>query len=341
MRQTSHYLPARYYAQFCARLAELDVDVYALLRDAAIEPEVLWSVDGWLTLDQVERLVALATQRTGRSDLGFELGRLSKLSSHDILGYAMLSAPTLDHALRLVARYFRLITPVYTMTYRRDAWIAEIVYRPVLPLNAPVLTFHFETLAVGCYETIKTLLPDDPPACSLHLPLDPPPHAARYRELKAATVHFDRGATAGVRVVLDREAVTRPLAMAGQAALQMAERRCAALLETVVARSRLGDWVSMMLREATEGRPSLQELARILNLSARTLERRLAREGHKFRDIERHVRHERACELLSAGGLSVTGIAYQLGYGDAANFTRAFRREAGITPSAYRDRHTT
>lgn len=338
MRRTSHHLPARYYAQLCTRLAELGTDVPALLRDAGIDADVLWSVDGRLTPEQVERLVPLAMRHSGRSDLGFELGRLTKLSSHDILGYAMLSAPTLDHALRLVARYFRLITPAYTVEYRCDSQRAEVIYRPALPLSTQVLAFHFETLAVGCYETIRALLLHAPPT-SIHLPIDPPPHAERYRELKAATVHFDRDTIAGVRVVLDREVVGLPLAMADQTALRMAERRCATLLATVVERSSLGDWVQMMLREASDGQPTLQELARILNLSARTLERRLAREGHGFRDIERHVRHERACELLRAGGLSVTRIAYELGYSDTANFTRAFRREAGITPSAYRDRH--
>jgi AraC-like DNA-binding protein len=81
-------------------------------------------------------------------------------------------------------------------------------------------------------------------------------------------------------------------------------------------------------------------MARILNLSPRTLERRLAQEGGSFRAYARAARHARACELLRAGRLGITQIAYQLGYGDAANFTRAFRREAGCSPSEFRQRET-
>ena len=93
--------PARYYAIFVDRLRRLDVDVDALLRSARIAPAALYGTDGLLTLPQVEALVEGATERTGRPDLGFDAGRLVKLSSHDILGYAIISSPTLDYALRL------------------------------------------------------------------------------------------------------------------------------------------------------------------------------------------------------------------------------------------------
>ena len=92
----------------------------------------------------------------------------------------------------------------------------------------------------------------------------------------------------------------------------------------------------MMLREAHEGVPTLAELARLLNLSSRTLDRHLAREGSRFLEISKRIRHEKACVLLEAGEQSITQIAYQLGYKDGANFTRAFRRESGVSPSDYR-----
>ena len=88
--------------------------------------------------------------------------------------------------------------------------------------------------------------------------------------------------------------------------------------------------------EAGEGLPSQVELARTLNLSSRTLDRYLDREGVRFRAMANEVRHEKACALLEAGELSITQIAYELGYSDASNFTRAFRRRAGMSPAAYR-----
>ncbi|MGV2479859.1 UNVERIFIED_CONTAM: helix-turn-helix domain-containing protein, partial [Salmonella enterica subsp. enterica serovar Weltevreden] len=50
------------------------------------------------------------------------------------------------------------------------------------------------------------------------------------------------------------------------------------------------------------------------------------------------VQHELACERLATSTLSITEIAYSLGFRDTANFTRAFRSRAGCSPRDYRDR---
>lgn len=332
----AHYLPARYYALLATRLAQWGVDLPRLLQDAGIDPQVLAAPEGRFRPEQVERLVVLATERSGRSDLGFELGRMLKLSSHDILGYAMLSAPSVDQALRLVSRYFSLITPTYSLRCRRTEQFAEATVQPLLPLSARVREIHLEAIAVAFYEHVRILLSGALPTCSLHLSYEAPPHAARYQELSSAVVHFGEHGLVGARLVLDSAVVMQPLAMADDHALRMAESRCAQLLNHVTQGARLSDWVRMMLGQAADGQPKLEELAQILNLSPRTLERRLGLEGHRFRDLARQARFDRACALLAAERLSVTQIAYQLGYTDVANFTRAFRREAGVAPSAYR-----
>jgi AraC-like DNA-binding protein len=335
MTATAHYLPTRYYALLATRLVQWGIDLPALLRDAQIDPVTLAAPDGQFRPEQVERLVALADERAGRSDLGFELGRMLKLSSHDILGYAMLSSPSVDHALRLVSRYFSLITPTYTLRYRCDATHAEALVQPQLALSPRVRELHLEAIAVAFYEHVRALLSGDAPACTIHLSFEPPPHVARYAELSNAVLHFGEQNLPGARIVLARAEVMRPLALADGNALQMAESRCAALLDRVTRGASLSDWIAMMLREAADGQPKLEELAQILNLSPRTLERRLAQEGKGFRELARRARFDRACELLRAGRLSITQIAFQLGYSDVANFTRAFRREAGVAPSVY------
>ena len=334
-----HYLPARYYALLCLRLAQQGLDVPSLLADASVRPEVIYAADGQLTPEQVEKLAALVAQRTQRSDLGFELGRLLKLSSHDILGYALLSAPTLDAALRLVARYFSLITPTYTMRLAMSGEGAEVRFTPTLPLSHSVLDFHLEAIAVAFHTHMATLLGGTALDCRIHFAFAAPAHAARYRELPGAQVHFASEALPGARIVLPRELLGKSLVMADAHAMQMAEARCATLLATITRSGSLASWARMMLAEAADGAHALAELASILNLSPRTLERRLAAEGVGFRQLALEARHARACTLLKAGRLNVTQIAYQLGYGDAGNFSRGFKKVAGVSPSEYLAQH--
>ena len=94
----------------------------------------------------------------------------------------------------------------------------------------------------------------------------------------------------------------------------------------------------MTLREVGEGLPSLAELAGMLNISTRTLNRYLEREGTSFRELSGRIQYELACERLAAGGMTVTEVAYSLGFADPANFTRAFRERAHCSPREYRQR---
>jgi AraC-like DNA-binding protein len=87
-----------------------------------------------------------------------------------------------------------------------------------------------------------------------------------------------------------------------------------------------------------ESLPSLVELAAMLSMSPRTLNRYLEREGTTFQSISGRVQHELACERLSSGSLNVSEVAYSLGFRDVSNFARAFRAREQCSPSEYRKR---
>ncbi|MBV8665723.1 MAG: helix-turn-helix transcriptional regulator [Burkholderiaceae bacterium] len=98
------------------------------------------------------------------------------------------------------------------------------------------------------------------------------------------------------------------------------------------------DWsqtIGALLRQAEDCLPTLDQLAAAVNTTPRTLTRRLAREGTSFRNLALQVRNRRARELLAEGRLSISQIAYALGYTDLANFSRSFKRVCGVAPSAY------
>jgi AraC-like DNA-binding protein len=86
----------------------------------------------------------------------------------------------------------------------------------------------------------------------------------------------------------------------------------------------------------TAGETSIDAVARRLITAPRTLQRRLAQTGTSFDALRDDVR-KRAAELyLSDATLSITEIAYLLGYSEPTGFHRAFRRWHGTTPEAFR-----
>jgi AraC-like DNA-binding protein len=84
------------------------------------------------------------------------------------------------------------------------------------------------------------------------------------------------------------------------------------------------------------GTPSESSIAQELNITERTLQRKLKDANFCFRDLLSDTRKELACQHLLNAELSINEIAFILGYAEETNFTRAFKRWTGETPSAYR-----
>ncbi len=73
-------------------------------------------------------------------------------------------------------------------------------------------------------------------------------------------------------------------------------------------------------------------------MSARTLQRRLEEEGTRFSEVLDRVRLEAARAALSDPDTTLTDVAYRLGFGDLATFSRAFKRWTGKPPGQWRRR---
>ncbi|KPD10433.1 AraC family transcriptional regulator [Phaeobacter sp. 11ANDIMAR09] len=93
-----------------------------------------------------------------------------------------------------------------------------------------------------------------------------------------------------------------------------------------------------MLLQADRLDYHLRDAARELNLTPRTLIRRLDSEGTSFQSIKDGLRRDIAIRDLSRGLKSIEEISQDLGFASAANFHRAFRRWTDATPGSYRGR---
>jgi AraC-like DNA-binding protein len=82
--------------------------------------------------------------------------------------------------------------------------------------------------------------------------------------------------------------------------------------------------------------PGLSDIASSLGMSARTLQRRLADEGHSFQSLVDRARQDLAQQLLKETDYSLAEIAFLTGFSEQSGFTRAFKRWAGQTPRSYR-----
>lgn len=96
----------------------------------------------------------------------------------------------------------------------------------------------------------------------------------------------------------------------------------------------------LLLIGLSRRRPSIEWTSGRLGISRRSLQRRLIEERTTFGEIQQRVLQQKAKELLARPEVTITDVAYALGYSDPAHFTRAFQGWIGISPSKWRSEAT-
>jgi AraC-like DNA-binding protein len=148
--------------------------------------------------------------------------------------------------------------------------------------------------------------------------------------LPPAEIDFNSEKT---RVIFSREIAEMELPSANAFASQSATDVCELHLQQLLNEEDIVAKILLMLEETDGDFPSMESIAKELCLSPRTLHRHLKARNCNFRQIVSTVKMERARKLLIKDELSITEIAFQLGYTDAANFSNAFKRAHGLAPS--------
>jgi AraC-like DNA-binding protein len=111
-------------------------------------------------------------------------------------------------------------------------------------------------------------------------------------------------------------------------------------LKQALASRAIGDRVKGILTPLLAGRrPGIEDVARELGTSPRTLQRRLAKEGVSFQQLLQQARRELARHYLLHSSLELSETAYLLGYEDDHSFFRAFHDWEGSPPGEWRARH--
>ena len=93
---------------------------------------------------------------------------------------------------------------------------------------------------------------------------------------------------------------------------------------------------SRLIQRLPAGELDQNAVARSLNISLRSMQRKLKEEGTSFRRLVDETRRQLAEQYLKDSTLVVSEIAYLLGFAEVSSFSRAFRRWTGHAPRAAR-----
>lgn len=304
----------------------------------------------------MELLSAYAMQELNDEALGW-FSRKLPWGSYGMLCRASLTANNLGIALQRWCRHHRLLTDevLLSMSTQGNAVTLSVTLNAAVdsqsnnrPSNgSPVVPEDMRELClITCLRYAlgySSWLVDSAIALQLsRFPYPAPPHADAYSLMFPGPVEFN---TLGAHTTMD--AYTASVSFdkgyldlpvrRDEASLQLMLKR--ALLLTVLQYRRdrlLVQKVQQILRQRCQENLGIDTIAQALNVSIRTLQRRLKEEQASLNQLKEEARKDRACELLHKSKKSVKQIAAAVGYQNEKSFTRAFKEWTGHSPTDFR-----
>jgi AraC-like DNA-binding protein len=323
-----------------ARLALMTLDRMArsaiarteLLRAAKLVEAQLSDPDARIPLSALARLWQAAAAHATDPVFGLRLGADVTVREFGLVGYTMAFSRTVGAALTRLARYDRIVSDalvVHLDETDEATWVRVDAHRAMHALR-PAADARLAGLLSVCREIAAT--PIAPLA--VQLPYRRPADVQDYEKFFRAPLEFGAPATA---ILLGKNDLLRPVTAGDEALSGYLDRLAEQVLSSLGAERTIHDRVRRVLwSELSDGVLDLDRVARLLGMSARTLQRRLRREGTTFAAVLARLRKDMAGPLLRDGQLAVSEVAFLLGYEDPSSFQRAFRRWSGCSPRAFR-----
>ena len=304
----------------------------ALLENVGISWDTLAIPEARISYVQFGVLASNALRLTNNPALGLDFGRNLHLSHMGVLGLALMSSETIGAALAVGLRYYRFLAPAWDLRLQTDDRRALLTAHEAIP-NNPLRVFSTEALVGAIAGQGSYLLGRKLPVVELRLSYSKPDHFAAYAELDMPIV-FDHELT---QAEFDSDVLAEPIAGADPATARLAERYCADEASANAWVDGLVTQVRRLLASRRGRYPDLEEVARVLQTSTRSLRRGLHGMGTSYQELLDEARRARAEAWVRSTELTAQQIAGQLGFSDVRSFRRAFKRWTGVTPNVYRD----
>lgn len=263
--------------------------------------------------------------------LGFAFAGQAQLTSFGPLSVPLVSAGSIAEIVELLT-YLPLITTAITAHFHSNDHGLTVA-----------LSGHTSDPALDCLAVTYTgsallrllhMLVGDAPTVTLHLSWPAPVavNAIEENVLLAGRLFFDAPVS---HLHFPAETLDEVCRFSDPLAYRLAVAELKRTLDQRSGATSFSEKVRQLL-EKDPGQRSSQWVADELSVSTSTLKRRLCEEGTTFRELRQSCLRESAMMLLLNRSMSASKIATDLGYSDLTNFSHAFKRWTGHSPSEYR-----
>ena len=310
------------------------VDVGEVLRAAGLTEEALEDPDARLPGRTVLTIWNALRERTGDPALQLAAPAALPFGAYRVIDYLVATSATVGDGFRRFAKYFGLIADALTITTTGDGdgWYVCLATADGGPVPPVYVDYVFAALVTRIRMRIRPGLA----VCGVDLRQAEPADATPYGDVFGAPVRF--GAPED-RICFTAGEWEAPTELADEALVRLLEDHARIIAEGMPqATVGFRRDVEQAIVAALPSGGSAATVARALNVSVRTLQRRLIDAGISFRDLSDTVRRRLAEGYLKDARVSIADVTALLGFSEESAFSRAFHRWTGESPGRWRRR---
>ena len=314
-------------------MAELGFDSQVCLKGTGILLSQLGDSDARMSLQQELAFYRNALKLTEDPVIGLRLGEPFVPQRYGLFGFALLSAATFRHALTLTKNFGRLTFSFFTFDYGVSGSQAWFTMSEPPPFEPELLNLYLDRDMSAAAVDFSEILGGPFPIEEVYISHDGHERQQDYRDYYNCVVHFNADCN---KLVFSSSLLDQTLPQSDPDSSRHFQQQCQLLIAKLTSQSHFIDDVRMLILARPGYFPDIEYLAEKLNMSIRTLRRRLRDEGSSYRVLLDEIRHRLAREYLGQTQLSMEEISGLLGYTEAGNFSHAFKRWSGFSPREWR-----
>jgi len=314
-------------------LNNLDIDAQQVLNKFDIDLQrVKSNPDQRISIDTMTAIWNDIEKISGRSDIGFLVAQHSQPQHFRALGFSLIASDTIQNCLTRIENYAVSISNSVDVVLQYEAQGTAICISPkpnvavsYLALDAFILTLH---------KLFQQLLNDN---LSTRVEFASPHrnHNEKHYFVKCEIKYNSDK----YRYWLPKAVLSIPLALSDNHIAEVSDKKIEKYIEDECHQQSRSSWIHGVKRcissQITQGEVSAPKVATILNISERTLRRKLAENNQTYSLLLEEAKKYYAKNWLQQGK-SITEIAYLLGYQDSSNFSRAFKSWFNHSPRQYK-----
>lgn len=283
--------------------------------------------DWWHALEVIAKLYQ-------KPHIGLEVGAYIQPSHCGVLGYLSLSCEYLAEALQRFERFQRLLYEGNEAFTQAQGDLVTFSW----PFDYGYSTRESDEVLISSMASYVRMLVgnEDLKPTRIGFVHAKPKDIAPYFKLLGCDVEFECKNT---YVSFPVSMLTLKVEKADPALRALLDQQAHALLDVLPNGDHFEQqFYKYVLRAMQDGKPTIDEVAGYMKMSARTLHRRLEERQLVFKELLQKTRQQLAQQYLKEGRLTLSEIALLLGYSEQSAFTRAFKQWLGETPLRFQKR---